>query len=156
MSSSGVLLSGYCGRSVPRVPTISFILPFLRPLPPSVLARHLAPACPPPPSDDFSLFLRLFLPSSAVFSLHSAPAARPCSSAGFFPRFPSGRAFLALRLASASTRANANGRVNLTKVQYADDGGRVTGGDGDDDDDDDDDGTFKFTNSVELVARQLD
>lgn len=46
--------------------------------------------------------------------------------------------------------------MNLTKVQYADDGGRVTGGDGNDDDDDDDDGTFKFTNSVELVARQLD
>lgn len=59
-----------------------------------------------------------------------------------------GRAFLTIPLHPAR---NANGRVNLTKVQYADGGvgSKKEGGRGDY-------GTFKFTNSVELVARQLD
>lgn len=108
---------------MPQVPsTISFVLPFFRP--PST--------CPSP----------RFFPLPLIF-----PFLLPLLPPAFFLLFL-GRAFLTIPLHPAR---NANGRVNLTKVQYADGGvgSKKEGGRGDY-------GTFKFTNSVELVARQLD
>lgn len=133
MSSSGVLLSGYEGedRCLEFLPLfLSFFHSFASPQP--VLSPPLLP-------------VSFLSPPSSNLSLPSSPLSLSLSR--FFPSFFLGRAFLTIPLHPAR---NANGRVNLTKVQYADGGvGRRMGGGADY-------GTFKFTNSVELVARQLD
>lgn len=110
MSCSGVLLSGCCGRSVPQVRTISFNPTFFRPLLPPLCSGSPYPLS----------FNQLLVVSASLFA--SLDARLPFSlvpgslCSAFFFVF-SGRAFVTPRVASVR---NANGRVNLTKVQYAD------------------------------------